>query len=170
MSQILDNILQSVLPAVISGGGTAISTIYAFARDVKKRVEALENRIGSVDSKTGLAFALSLVEESLRQVRNQIDNNLYTQRSKIDTLTGMETLAVQDQGTLYKLRALESKNSELEDRISRVEVKSRHFVSEADFEEADRQRANEITEVRNILYEVKGLIQGLQTAWGVTKK
>ena len=36
-----DNLLDSVIPAIISGGGTAISTIYAFFRDLKKRVEEL---------------------------------------------------------------------------------------------------------------------------------
>jgi DNA repair exonuclease SbcCD ATPase subunit len=166
----LDNLLESVVPAIISGGGTAMSTIFAFFRDLKKRIEDLEKRVGSVDNKFGLAFSVSLVEESVRQVRNQIEgmNNGRWTRPSMTGIEGFPSLPNLDQA-LQRVMSIEPRLRELEERCERIENKFKKLVTEEDFEQSDRQRAEEIATVRTTLAEVKGLLQGLQSALGLIK-
>jgi hypothetical protein len=55
----------------------------------------------------------------------------------------------------------------MEENVERLEGKFRKYVSEDEFEKADRDRANEIATVRTTLAEVRGLLQGLQSALGL---
>jgi len=167
----LDNLLESVVPAIISGGGTALSTIFAFFRDLKKKVEDLEKRVGSVDNKSGLAYSISLVEESVRQVRNQIEgmnNGRWNRPSTLSGLEGFPSLPNLDQA-IQRMMTVEPRLRELEERCERIESKFKKLVTEEDFEQSDRQRAEEIATVRTTLAEVKGLLQGLQSALGLIK-
>ena len=69
-----------------------------------------------------------------------------------------------------KIRTLEGKIRDLEEVTQRLELKLKRAVSEEDFEAADRQRAEEISTVRTTVAEVKGLLQGLHMALGLTKR
>lgn len=168
----LDTILENVVPAVISGGGTALSTIFAFFRDLKKRVDELERRVGSTDARSGLFFSVSLVEESIRQIRNQIDEMTHGGRwNRVPTLPSIEgypSFSNLD-SAIQKLSNVEPRLRDLEERCDRIESKFKKMVTEEDFEQSDRQRADEISSVRTTLAEVRGLLQGLQSALGLMK-
>lgn len=172
----VNNLLQSVIPAGLSGLGAALSAIWAFFRDLKKQVEGLEKRLGSVDSKSGLAFAVSLTEENVRQLKNQVDSLLYPdrdRRSRTPTLTGMEeyqnpNIEQMIQASVQKILA--PRIREFEERMERIENRFRKLVTEEDFEVSDRQRADEIATIRTTIAEVKGILQGLQSALGILKR
>jgi len=168
----LDQLLESVIPAIISGGGTAFSTIFAFFRDLKTQIENLEKKVGSTDTRSGLTYSVALVEESVRQIRGQLEDMIHGGRwARVPTLTGLESyssLAPIDQA-IQKLSGFEARFRDLEERCERLEGKLKKLVTEEDFEQSDRQRAEEISTVRTTLAEVKGLLQGLQSALGLIK-
>jgi len=164
----LDHLLESVVPAVISGGGTALSTILAFFRDIKKRVEELEKKIGSIDSKTGLVYSIHLMEEGLKSVREHYQREQQGDESwprrRPGSFTNLESVGFEE-----RLRKLEGQFKDIEECHERLESKIKRCVPEEDFEQADRQRAEEIAQVKNTMAEVRGLLQGLQSALGLIK-
>lgn len=170
MAITLDHLLESVIPAVISGGGAAFSTILAFFKNMTKRIEDLEKRVGSLDGKQGLAYSIHLTEESVKALKEQMGTPRDAVRWRLPSFTGEGDLGEIEQ----KLRAFEVRLKSLEATLSRVEEvveksSRKKYVAEDDFEEADRERANEIAQVRTTLAEVRGLLGGLQTALGLVK-
>jgi tetrahydromethanopterin S-methyltransferase subunit G len=162
MSFSLNGLLESIISAIISGGGTALSTMLAIFRDMKKRVEELDKKIGSVDSKSGLTFSIHLLEESIKQVKDSIENS-NERKSK----TGLESY-LNDQ-SIQKIPSFDPRLREVEERLDIVENKFKRFVTEEDFELSDQKRAEEIMTIKTTLAEVRGLLRGLQSALGLIK-
>lgn len=157
-----NSILETVVPAVVSGGGTAVSAFAAFFRETRKRVEKLEERLGSIEAKAGVTYSIHLVETALQDLRERLDSQVKeTPRWRMPSYSGIE---VDD-----RLREFERRLKDLESNYERMEKQVRKFITEDDFEEADRQRAAEIAGVKNTLAEIRGLLQGLQSALGLLK-
>lgn len=163
----LDHLLESVIPAIVSGGGTAVSTIYAFVRDIKRRLEELEKRIGSMEAKAGLVYSMYLAEEAIKKIREDLEEKDQV-RGRLPSYSGVDPNNLgPDSGVLAKLREFDHRLKDMEENVDRLEGKFRKYVSEDEFEKADRDRANEIATVRTTLAEVRGLLQGLQSALGL---
>lgn len=159
----LDHLLESVIPAIISGGGTAVSTILAFLRDIKKRVEELEKRVGTIEGKSGLVYSMHLMEDAIKGLREKLEESREPMRWRMPSYTGMEIIPEVES----KLRDFERRLKDMEECHERLESKIKKLVSEEDFEQADRQRAEEIAIVKQTMAEVRGLLQGLQSALGL---
>lgn len=152
----LESLLESVIPSVLSGGGAAVSTIIAFFRDLRSRIETLEKRLGSLEDRNGIIFAIHHLEEQVRQLRED------AQPARAGRLQSYNDLS-----EAAPWAGLQRRMSELEERIERLEGKLKKLVTEEDFEASDKARAAEIATVRTTLAEVKGLLQGLQSALGL---
>lgn len=169
-----DHLVESVVPAIISGGGTAVSTILAFVRDFKKRLEELEKRVGSIEGKAGLVYSMHLAEEGLKSLRERLDardrqdNDIPREppRWRMPSYSNMDVLTQFED----KLRDLDRRLKDMEDSQERLEGKVKKCVTDAEFEDADRQRADEIAAVKTTMAEVRGLLQGLQSALGLIGK
>jgi len=159
----LDHLLESVIPAVITGGGTAVSTILAFLRDTKKRLDDVEKRVGSLEGKSGLVYSMHLLEDSLKTLRDKVGEPV---RWRTPSFPGEQTTDFIE----GKLRDFERRIKDLEECQERIDAKIKKLVSEDDFEQADRQRADEISAIRHTMAEVRGLLQGLQSALGLIGK
>lgn len=164
----LDNLLGSVATAAISGGGAAVSTVFAFVRDIKRRLEELEKRVGSIEGRAGLVYSMQLAEEAIKKLREDFAKD--PPRERAPSYSGIDPLALPDAGMLAKLRDFDHRIRDLDETVKRMENKFRKYVSEEEFERADRDRANEIATVRTTLAEVRGLLQGLQSALGLIGK
>lgn len=163
----LSEILQSVIPSALSGLGTAASAVWALFRDIKKKVDDLEKKIGSADSRSGLAFRVAILEGELKEIRVQLEGLLYPNRGgRVNTLTGLEGLVPMEQVT-QKFSNVESRLIDLEERVERTEAKIKKFVTESDFAEADKERAKEISSIRETISEVRGMLQMLKSALGL---
>ena len=174
----IPTLLQSILPGVISGGGAALSAVYSFIQSTKKEILEIKNRIGSLDTRTGIVYDLNNLTLSVSQLKDQVqvalkqindlttrDSDLGVERwSKHPALATHTTDSFNGEVILQKVTFIENKVRDLEERAERVESKTRKFVTEDDFDQADRQRAEEIATVRTALAEVKGLLMGLQQA------
>jgi tetrahydromethanopterin S-methyltransferase subunit G len=163
----LSEILQGVVPSALSGLGTAASAVWAYFREVKKKVDSLEKRLGSTDSKSGLVYQVAQLEWENKEIKSQLEGILYPNRGgRINTLTGLEGLLSIDQ-VVQKVSNLDLRLRDLEEKVSRVEGKLKRFVTESDFTESDKERAKEISTVKETLSEVRGMLQMLQSALGL---
>jgi len=174
----VNHLLESVVPAVITGGGTAISTILAFFRDIKKKVEELEKKVGSFESKAGLIYGLHVLEESVKRLKEAVEQiqqrDSHTTggpwgrpRSISNEYFPWDDIRNEIQELVKK--ELNYRLTNVDDRLDKIDQKLKKLVSEDDFEQADRARADEIAEVRTTMAEVRGLLQGLQSALGLIK-
>jgi Glu-tRNA(Gln) amidotransferase subunit E-like FAD-binding protein len=167
----LDNLLESVVPAVISGGGTAISTILAFFRDIKKKIEELEKKVGSIDGKSGLLYSMHLAEEGIKKLKEQLEERDHHDPPQARRRSGSFTNEfvpwdeIQDFIKKEVARHLE----DLEERLEKLEGKVKKLVTDEEFEQADHARAGEIAQVKHTMAEIRGLLQGLQAALGLIK-
>jgi hypothetical protein len=171
MSLQSETIIGSLITAILSGGGTAFTTVFALFKDLKKKVEELEKKVGSFESKTGLAYAVVKNEETLRDLKRDTDDTTDARRRRPSFLNFDDMLEADTAwpSVVHRIKGFETKLREIEETLQRLELKTRRMVSESDFEAADRKRAEEIAGVRTTVFEVKGLLQGLHMALGLTK-
>lgn len=166
-----EHLLENVVTAMISGGGTAVSAILAFFRDVKKRLEELEKKVGSIESRSGLMFQVSNIETAISSLRTEISSLAMNPPEWLVQAIRRRSPSFHniDDSDHDRIRAVESKIKDLEEQLERLERKVNRCVSEEDFESADRNRAEDIATVRTAIAEVNGLLKGLQTALGLVK-
>jgi len=170
-----DHLLENVVAAMISGGGTAVSAIVAFFQGVKKRVEEIEKKVGSVETRSGLVFAVVTLEEAVKQMRQETSMwathppewlvQAVSRNRRAPSLHGYDLNASEDD----RLRSFDFRLRSCEETLERLERKLKGYVSEEEFESADRQRADDIAAVRTMVAEVNGLLKGLQTVLGARR-
>lgn len=166
-----ENLIGSIVTAILTGTGTAFTTVFALYKDVKKKVDDVDKRVGSFESKTGISYTVVKLEEALRDLKRDTDETSSRQRRpsflSFDDMLEADTTAFPS--LIHRIKGLEAKLREVEDNLQRLDTKVKRMVSESDFEAADRKRAEEIAGVRTTVFEVKGLLQGLHIALGLTK-
>lgn len=159
----IEKVVETVIPAIITGGGTAISTILAFFKNLQKRLGDLESKVGSLDEKKGLIYTLHVLEETVEELKEAL-NARQEKRWRLPSFSNEGTLE-EIEG---RLRQFSNRLTDLEtnlDRLTRTK-----FVTEEEFEAADRERAAEIGTIRTTLSEVRGLLKGLQMALDFNNK
>jgi archaellum component FlaC len=167
-----ENLVGSLITATLTGVGTAFTTVFTLYKDVKKKVEELEKKVGSFESKTGIAYSIVKAEEDIRDLKRDTDETTDTRRRRpsflsFDDMLEADTTALPS--LIHRIKGFEAKLREIEETLQRLDLKTKRMVSESDFEAADRKRAEEIAGVRTTVFEVKGLLQGLHMALGLTK-
>lgn len=167
-----ENLIGSIVTAILTGTGTAFTTVFALYKDVKKKVDDVDKRVGSFESKTGISYTVVKLEESIRDLKRDTDETT-SSRQRRPSFLGFDDMLEADAAALpsllHRIKGFEAKLREVEDNLQRLETKVKRMVSDSDFEAADRKRAEEIAGVRTTIFEVKGLLQGLHIALGLTK-
>jgi seryl-tRNA synthetase len=162
-----------LITAVLSGGGTAFTTVFALFRDLRRKVEEVEKKVGSFESKTGLAYAIVKLEDTLNNLKRDAEETTDARRRRpsflsLDDMIEVDTTSLPS--LIQRIRGFEAKLREVEDSLQRMEMRLKRMVSGEEFETADRKRAEEIAGVRTTVFEVRGLLQGLHMALGLTKR
>lgn len=166
-----DHLIENIITAVISGGGTAVSAIYAFFKDVKKRLDDLEKKIGSVESGSGLSFKVQNLEASYASLKSEVTNWANHPPASLLQVFRSQRISTHDEFTIDdRIRSFESRLKVMEETVEKLERRVKSCVSEDDFEDADRERAEEIASVRTTIAEVSGLLKGLQSALGLVRR
>jgi len=173
MSFTPETLIGSLITAVLSGGGTAFTTVFALFKDIRKKVEELEKKVGSFESKTGLAYAIVRLEETIKDVKRDTEETTDARRRRpsflsFDDMLEADTTALPS--LIHRIKNFEVKVREIEESLQRLDMRVKRMVMEEEFEAADRKRAEEIAGVRTTVFEVKGLLQGLHMALGLTKR
>jgi tetrahydromethanopterin S-methyltransferase subunit G len=174
----LDQLVENVLPAVISGGGTAASAIIAFFRDIKKRLEEtekklhlIETKIGSVEAKSGIVYTLFIVEEAAKKLRGEMDAIFQNGHPHTDwahlpwaARRALSSLNLEElHEAVAKMRTLETRLRETEESLDRIERLVNKCVTEEDFDQATRQNNEDVLALRTAVAEANGLLKGLQS-------
>lgn len=172
-----DSLIENILTAVISGGGTAASAIIAFFRDIKGRLNKVEEKIGSLEAKSGIVYAVYQAELGVNALRTEITS--WPNHPPEWLVVLVQRLARRSQSfndpieysefDQQATRKLERRLSQLEETMEALEKKLSKCVSEEDFEDADHARADDISTIRTTIAEVNGLLKGLQSALGLLK-
>lgn len=175
-----DNLLEYIVTAIM-GGGTAASTVLAFFTDAKRRLDELEKRLGSADTKTGLVNSVDVLEEDVKRIRTELDD---WAQSPPDWVVQAINAAKRRSAPTYleeeltsiagQIRSAERRLKELEDlmktRFREIEDRLDGYVSTSDFDVADEQTNKEMVELRTTMAEIKGLLQGLQSALDLMRR
>jgi tetrahydromethanopterin S-methyltransferase subunit G len=166
-----ENFLETLITAIVSGGGTAVSAILAFFRDVKRRIDDVERRVGSVEARSGLAYSVEELEDSVKRIEAWASNppdwlmQLIRLGRRSAPSYGSDDFHEYD----TKLRAINSRLQELIESIDKIERRLKQTVTEETFDVADRQRATEIADLRANISMTQGMIKGLESIFSMGK-
>lgn len=161
-----EHLVENIVTAMISGGGTAVSAILALFKDAKRRLDEVEKKVGSIENKTGLAWNVHQLEINFGSVQSWSNHppewliSLITRIARRSpSFTDSSEYAEFDQ---LNLRKVERRIAELEERVDKLDRKLSQCVSSDDFDKADRERAEEVAAVRTMIAETNGLLRGIQ--------
>ena len=169
-------IFKDLIAGLITGGASALTTFLASIRDIRKRLKDLEERVGSSsnETKTGLFLALTLLEESVRKIRRELDRwdedpPSWAQKlfAKARTASGaFNTVSFQqefEERIESRLRTFTERIRRLEDSVEHALV-SGDFAEKKDFEEEVKKRDKEMASFREQLASINGVLRGLMAA------
>lgn len=172
-----ESFLENFLTAALSGGGSAATAIIAFFRDIKGRLTKIEDKIGSLEGRSGLIYAVNQLELGITALRSDLNGlsqhppewlvalvQRIARRSPVfgDPVDFADFDVQTVKSLARRLKDLEEKQEDLARKVAKC-------VSEEDFDDADRARAEDIATIRTTIAEVNGLLKGLQSALGLIK-
>lgn len=165
----VSEVLEKLVPGLISGASTAAATIYSYLSDIKKRLTNLESRIGSVDPDTGKASGLLGL---VRQQRSEIEG---LQEEVKNILVEVKALRKESDSstrggggfTSTDFSLLEDRISKnLKDTIDRQSKKIAQIEGKLDrcvTKESEASREAAISKISVETAEIKGSIQTLHS-------
>ena len=193
----LSQLVQMVVSGVVTGGAGAATTVLAFFREIRGRIEKLEKMVGSagsaVDPKTGLFLITDQLstqvrglEESLKKFRRDVDAweddppewlaRVLTRRTGLSSFSLDEIeqhFEARLKAATDKLKRLEEAISDTQDQVSRLQTEMSHdmetLVQSKDYEEDSRRRADEIRRIQENLHTANGFLRGVMAALGYTE-
>jgi hypothetical protein len=183
-------ILEAVAGGLLTGGASALTTVFATFRDLRNRVIALEARIGQPSE--GLRHATGIHEElhSFNEKFEDISSDIRRVDRKIETWddgnppewalklvnrvhnrssVNMELQQEFEARVEARLRSIQDRAVREYERITELERRQddRKYVLQADYEVDSKRRASEISQVRENLASANGLLRGVLGAMGL---
>ncbi len=165
------DLVKNIVTGLLAGGASAGTAFFATQGNLKKRLDAVEAQIGSVDEndrgkKTGLYLSVANLEELVRRLRKDFDE---FEESPPNWVTRLMTRSRTVSGlNLEMAEALEDKIRALTDRVRRIEEgRDSHYVSRPEYETDDRERAKEVAKLREEMTATNGMIRGMIAMMGI---
>jgi chromosome segregation ATPase len=187
MGMALSGLIETIVSGAVTGGAGAATTLVAFFRDVRKRVEAIEKAIGSagssIEPRTGiylvleqLGDGLTRAEDLAKKVRKEIDGweddppnwaiKLLTRGQRTGSFTN-EALHDTEQRIEQRVRGLMDRLQELENTMDQTMRKIRvDYIERAAYEEERRKRDEELRKVKENIHTANGFLRGVMAALG----
>lgn len=164
--------LKTVVPAIITGGGSAIGSSLAFLKDLRSRIAKLESRVGSKDEGTGLSQEVVVLRSRLDEQSSKIDSVL----AKKDPPGNFRPPSYPDGFVPFDIAPRSSSSNlanrldDLEEEVKRLKQRQAYMVQEEDFEASDRTRGKQIEDIRSSIDSLRGLLEGLREGLGVKRR
>jgi hypothetical protein len=171
--------LQSIITSVVSGGGSAGAAFAAVFRDIKKRLKALEDKVGNdgadQEPKTGLYLVVERLDEIARKVKKELDSWEEDPPEWLLRLVNRaarsSSVNLEHQGELERMiegrfRTNRDNIQRLEEKLEALENRLDDFIGRADYEKDARLRGEELSRLREQLATANGLLKGIMTAMG----
>lgn len=175
-------LIETIVSGALTGGAGAATTLLAFFRDVRKRLETVEKIVGSpgsaVEPKTGFHFVLSQVDETIkrldeavRKLRRDIDGweddppewavRLVNRRA-----TASFTSETMQEEIAQKFRLMERRLNQLEEDLDRLMKEDSNYVERSLYDLDSRKRNEELRKIQDNLNTANGFLRGVMTALG----
>lgn len=182
----MNALVETIVSGALTGGAGAATTIIAFFRDARKRIEHLEKSIGnpgsSIEPRTGIYLVLeqlgdvsSRAEEIARKARKEMDSwddeppdwaarlagggrrSSYTNEAYMEFEQRMES----------RYRSAQERIEELENKLENALRKMRtEYVERSIYEDERRKREEDLRKVRDNLQTANGFLRGVMAALG----
>lgn len=164
-------LVQTIISGVLSGGTSAATAFAAVFRDIKKRLLALETKVGSDEDphhKTGLLLGVDRLDEGFRKLKREIENWEEDPPEwiiKIVSKAARSTsINLEHYGELQHV--IETKHKQTTNRMSAMDERFDDYITQKDYERDNRERLEELAKIREQLATSNGLLRGVMSALG----
>jgi predicted RNase H-like nuclease (RuvC/YqgF family) len=176
-------LIQTVLSGVVSGGGSALTAFAATFRDIKKRLKALEEKVGADGAdgnpKTGLYLVVERLDEIARKVKKELDSweedppewllRLVNKAAR-NSSVNMEHSGELERVFEGRFRTSASNLQRLDEKLQNLQGQLEDTIGRAEYERDSRKRSEEmskeLTSLREQLATINGLLRGIMTGMG----
>ena len=171
----LTKAIEGVVTLLVTTGAGAASTWLAVFRETRKKITALEERLGvSEPTKTGVFLAISLVEESIKKLRREVDlweddPPAWAKRLVARSRTQSANDQAFEEQTTRSLKDVRDRFKRLEEDVEDLATKlhdREDIVSREEYVQDSKLRAEEMVKVREQLAMANGLLRGVMAAMG----
>ncbi len=172
-------LIQTIISGVISGGASAGTAFAAVFRDIKKRIKALEEKLGEDgadgDPKTGLFLVVERLDEIARKVKKEMDSweedppewlLRLVNRAARSSSVNLEHHSELERLVEQRFRTNRESIQRLEQHLRDGQQKFEDFIGRGEYEKDARQRSEELSSIREQLATANGLLRGIMTAMG----
>lgn len=165
----LSKLLEGAAEGLAAGLLGVISTALAGFKDIKDRLKALEDKLGTADPPTGLAGQYKELALSVAKIRRELDGwsdeapewaQRLMRKARASSVSNLDDLVAAEQRVDAKMQALAKLTKKLEDALEAHE----DLVTRAEYEKDAKERAAEMSRVEKQLGESNGLLRGVLAA------
>jgi chaperonin cofactor prefoldin len=173
------SLIQTIVSGVLSGGGSAVTAFAAVFRDIKKRLKALEERIGNdgedQEPKTGLFLIVERLDDIARKVKKEIDSweedppewlLRLVNRAARSSSVNLEHQGEMERMIEGRFRTNRDNIQRLEEKFESLQGRIEDLIGRGEYEKDARQRSAELSTIREQLATANGLLRGIMTAMG----
>jgi len=184
----MNTLIQTLVSGALTGGAGAATTIIAFFKDARKRIETLEKALGnpgsSIDPRTGIYLVLEQIggnlakaEEFARKLRKEVDGweddppdwAVRLMRSGGGRQGSFTNEAYHDLEARMdqRYRQVVDRLQEVENTVDQTMRRLRaDYVERSAYEEDRRKREEELRKVKDNLHTANGFLRGVMAALG----
>lgn len=164
------DIVKAIVSGLVTGGVSAVTTLLTVFQSLKSRVKHLEDTLGSqTDPKSGLYLSVATLEDSLRRLKRDLDAwednppdwaKRLVQRAKVNASSDLNTVVDIESRVDARLRSFNERLATLEKTEGSAGLTREEFLDDS------KARAAEISEIRENIAAVNGLLKGVLVALG----
>lgn len=172
----LTTIVQGVVSGLLAGGATALTTIGATFRDLKKRIAVLEEKVGNPDPRTGVYLVIGSAVDDLRKLKREIESwpdsppdwmlRLIRSRANSSSMN-LEIFQELEGRVEARFKGLTDRIRSLEEQLEEHTKRTKNVgISRSEYDEDSKHRAEEIAKVRENLSVTNGFLRGVMATLG----
>ena len=170
------DILVQVVSSVLSGGASAATAFAAVFKDITRRLNALEEKLGSdEDPQTGLFLKVERTDETLRALKREVerwqdDPPDWLVRLIRRTITSNSMTFVfsdeQERAMDHRFKSLSSSLARLDNDMKSLSEATEDSVKRHDYDKDLLDRSKELSSIREQIATSNGLLRGIMSALG----
>jgi hypothetical protein len=170
-------IVESLASGLLTGGATALATVFATFRDIRNRLAILEERLGSPPHNTapatGLFHTVGILDTTLARLRKEIDSweddppawltRLVARAGRSGTVN-MEIQQEYEERLNSRLRSFQERIDRMDDRLRE---EPRAGISRAEVDAEQKRILEEVAMLRDAQAATNMLLRGVLTAMDI---
>lgn len=175
--------LQEVITGILTGGAGALTSLLGGFRTLQKKLADLEEAVGKTEpNKSGLHLAVSLIEESMKRLRRDIESwedqpprwaERLIARARGGSQSDLTSQIQFEERVATTLRSYNDRLGRVQDDLAEVLQQMKDiklpddYLSRDEYLSDSRQRAEDMIRVREQIATANGLLRGVMSAMGM---